>query len=226
MNKNQQAYLQAMGIQTWDLQESSIVAKESVAVKTADVVAAKPEWNKLQEQVTHCKLCELYKSRCNTVFGVGNKQADLLFIGEAPGANEDKQGEPFVGRGGKLLTAMLQAIGLKREDVYIGNILKCRPPNNRDPLPSEVATCTPYLEQQIAMLKPKLIIAVGRIAAHFLLDTKESLGRLRSKVHSYGRQQIPLIVTYHPAYLLRSPREKAKAHVDFVQIKQRMDQPI
>jgi DNA polymerase len=145
---------------------------------------------------------------------VGNQQADLMIIGEAPGFYEDKQGEPFVGRAGQLLTAMIKTIGFERQDVYIANILKCRPPENRDPLAEEVASCTPFLDQQIALVKPRLLLAVGRIASHYLLNTKSSLESLRNKVHRYGANETPLIVTYHPAYLLRSPADKKKAFLD------------
>jgi uracil-DNA glycosylase family 4 len=149
------------------------------------------------------------------VFGVGNPHADWLVIGEAPGAEEDRQGKPFVGAAGKLLDAMLQAIGLSREDnVFVANMLKCRPPGNRDPKPEEVAACLPYLMRQIAAIKPKLILAVGRIAAQNLLATDVPLGRLRGRVHRFGPLSTALIVTYHPAYLLRSPAEKRKAWED------------
>jgi DNA polymerase len=148
------------------------------------------------------------------VFGTGNRDADWLIIGEAPGADEDRQGEPFVGRAGKLLTEMLFAAGFQRADVYIANILKCRPPANRDPSPDEVACCHAYLQQQIALIQPQVILAVGRIAAHNLLQTDRQLGDLRGKVHGYGDTNIPVIVTYHPAYLLRSPLEKRKVWSD------------
>ncbi|HBY56185.1 MAG TPA: uracil-DNA glycosylase, partial [Coxiellaceae bacterium] len=147
----------------------------------------------------------------------------VMFIGEAPGANEDLKGEPFVGRAGMLLNSMLRSIGLERTDVYIANILKCRPPNNRDPLPQEVKLCTPYLQQQIALIQPKVLIAVGRIAAQFLLNTMESMSKLRGNTYQYGEQKIPLLVTYHPAYLLRSPSEKRKAYVDFLLIKKMVE---
>lgn len=207
MDLNQE-YLQAMGVEVW--QERKAMDN---TVSTNDDV-----WCELQEQVKKCALCDLEKTRTQTVFGVGNQQADLLVIGEAPGANEDRQGEPFVGRAGMLLNAMLHAIGLDREDIYIANILKCRPPNNRDPLPREVELCTPYLKKQIELLKPKLIVTVGRIAAQFLLNTDESMGRLRGKVFEY--EGIPVIATYHPAYLLRSPRGKAKSYQDFLRVKE------
>jgi len=148
------------------------------------------------------------------VFGVGNRSAEWLVVGEAPGAEEDQRGEPFVGRAGQLLNAMLRAIGLAREQVYIANMLKCRPPNNRDPLVGEVTECAPYLERQVALLKPKIMLVVGRIAAQNLLQTTVPLGRLRLKVHAYGPARVPLVVTYHPAYLLRTPLDKRKAWDD------------
>ena len=175
-------------------------------------------WHELFQCVRNCTQCGLDRTRKNTVFGSGSNQADLLIVGEAPGANEDQQGAPFVGRGGMLLTEMLRAIGIDRENIFITNILKCRPPNNRDPLPYEVDCCTPHLKKQIEILKPKLMVAVGRIAAQFLLNSTTSLSRLRGKTYSYGENQIPLLVTYHPAYLLRSPREKAKAYEDMLMI--------
>ena len=144
-----------------------------------------------------------------------------MIIGEAPGADEDRQGEPFVGRAGQLLTAMLEAIGCRREEVYITNILKCRPPGNRDPLPAEVASCHDYLERQITLVDPSLILVVGRVAAHNLLQTDLPIGRLRGQVHHYGKAGIPLVVTYHPAYLLRSPLEKRKSWDD-LQLAQRV----
>jgi DNA polymerase len=146
--------------------------------------------------------------------GTGNRQADWLFIGEAPGAEEDRQGEPFVGRAGQLLNAMLQAMGMRREEVYIANILKCRPPGNRDPRPEEVNHCEPYLQRQIALIRPRIIVALGRIAAQNLLKTDSSLSKLRGKVYHYGEYQIPLVVTYHPAYLLRNLPDKRKAWQD------------
>ena len=146
------------------------------------------------------------------MFGVGNNNAQWMVIGEAPGADEDRQGEPFVGRAGKLLNEMLRAVGLPREDVYIANVLKCRPPNNRDPLPAEVAQCEPYLKRQVELVQPKIILAVGRIAAQNLLQTDITIGKLRGQQFSYAG--IPLVVTYHPAYLLRSPAEKRKAWDD------------
>ena len=162
-------------------------------------------WSELEAKVSVCTRCALHKGRTQTVFGVGRRDAQLFVIGEAPGADEDRQGEPFVGRAGQLLNAMLRAIGLPRSEVFIANILKCRPPGNRDPQPDEAASCTPYLSQQIALVRPRVLLAVGRIAAQWLLQTDTPIGRLRGRVVSYGERDTPLVVTYHPAYLLRSP---------------------
>jgi uracil-DNA glycosylase len=172
------------------------------------------QWDSLRAEVLSCTKCSLHSTRTQGVFGVGNRRADWLIIGEAPGAEEDKQGEPFVGRAGKLLNAMLLSLGLPREHVFIANMLKSRPPGNRDPKPDEVAACLPYLMRQIALLKPKLMLAVGRIAAQNLLATDVPLGRLRGQVHTFGELNTPLIVTYHPAYLLRTPADKRKAWED------------
>jgi DNA polymerase len=158
--------------------------------------------------------CELHKTRTQTVFGVGNRQAAWMIIGEAPGAEEDRRGEPFVGRAGKLLDEMLRAVDLSRDTVFITNILKCRPPGNRDPSSSEAVACRSYLERQIELLAPRLILAVGRIAAQQLLGSDAPLGRLRGQLHKLTGAGIPLVVTYHPAYLLRSPKDKRKAWQD------------
>lgn len=179
----------------------------------------KLNWEGLKLSVSTCQRCELYQTRTQTVFGVGDPKADLLIIGEAPGADEDKQGEPFVGRAGQLLNAMLQAIQLTRPETYIANILKCRPPNNRDPKPEEASLCSDYLNRQIELIQPKLILALGRIAAQKLLKVDTSLAKLRGQFHTYGPTNTPLMVTYHPAYLLRSPAEKAKAWQDLVTVK-------
>jgi DNA polymerase len=170
------------------------------------------DWDALAVAVKDCTACGLRAGCTQTVFGVGDREARWLVIGEAPGADEDRQGEPFVGRAGQLLNSMLTAIGLKREQVYIANVLKCRPPGNRDPKPEEAETCRPYLERQIALIKPGIILALGRIAAQNLLNTETPIGKLRGGVHRLG--DIPVVVTYHPAYLLRSPGEKRKAWVD------------
>lgn len=166
----------------------------------------------LQAEVTACQKCELSKTRTNVVFGVGNPNADLMFIGEAPGADEDRTGEPFVGRAGKLLTKMIEAMGLTRNDIYIANILKCRPPENRNPLPAEVELCEGYLIRQIEAIKPKFICALGAVSAKTLLKTKEPISKLRGKFYSY--HGTPLLPTFHPAYLLRNPAEKKNAWAD------------
>jgi uracil-DNA glycosylase family 4 len=170
------------------------------------------DWDELANRVAACTACPLHQNRTQTVFGVGNRTAEWMVIGEAPGEQEDLQGEPFVGRAGQLLNEMIRATGRKREEVYIANVLKCRPPRNRDPAPEEAAACEGYLRGQLALVKPKIILAVGRIAAQNLLKTATPIGKLRGKVHDY--EQIPLVVTYHPAYLLRSPLEKRRAWED------------
>ena len=168
----------------------------------------------IEREVSACRKCELHHSRTHTVFGCGNPDADWLFVGEAPGQHEDLQGQPFVGRAGKLLDMMIAALGMEREQVFIANVLKCRPPGNRDPQPREIEQCEPYLHRQLARIRPKVIVALGRISAQALLKTDEPLGKLRGRVHQYGADNIPLVATYHPAYLLRSPEQKAKAWED------------
>lgn len=189
-------------------------ATSSAAPVTPQAREAGVDWTDLRARVAACVRCGLSATRTQTVFGVGNLHADWLIVGEAPGADEDRKGEPFVGRAGQLLNAMLHAVGLAREQVYIANVLKCRPPGNRDPAASEAAECLPYLERQIALLKPKIMLAVGRIAAQNLLHTDKTLGSLRQQVHRFGALGVPLIVTYHPAYLLRTPADKRKAWED------------
>lgn len=185
-------------------------------VKVADLPSvAGYDWPELEAAVKSCTRCPLHLSRTQGVFGVGNRQARWMIIGEAPGADEDRQGEPFVGRAGQLLNSMLRAIGLQREEVFIANILKSRPPNNRDPKPEEVQACIPYLFRQIELVDPTLILCVGRIAAQTLLDTTVTIGKLRGQVHRLASGR-PMIVTYHPAYLLRSPVEKRKSWADLV----------
>lgn len=233
MNARQLAYLKAMDVDVWarrDLpQQEFINAPNTTASVLADAVtpatvrhqesAARTHvesmnWDELATQVRGCTLCALHTSRTQTVFGVGNQQAEWLVIGEAPGAEEDRQGEPFVGRAGQLLNSMLQAMGFPREQVFIANVLKSRPPGNRDPKPEEVAACAPYLARQIELVNPRVILCVGRIAAQNLLGTDEPIGKLRGRVHHLGAKQRPVVVTYHPAYLLRSPGEKRKAWDD------------
>lgn len=171
-------------------------------------------WERLRKQVAACTKCDLHRGRTQTVFGVGDTHADWMIIGEAPGAEEDRQGEPFVGRAGQLLNAMLAAVGLDRKQVMIANILKCRPPKNRDPRPEEVSACESYLKQQIAMVKPRIILALGRIAAQNLLKVDTPIGKMRGRRFDLPESGTPVVVTYHPAYLLRSPREKRKSWQD------------
>ncbi len=212
---------------------ADVAPEKPVAIAEAQQQQAEPasldtdvstlDWEALQTRVTECRLCDLHKSRTQTVFGVGNRNADWLIIGEAPGADEDRQGEPFVGRAGQLLNSMLQALDLAREDVYIANILKCRPPQNRDPKAEEVAHCMPWLQRQIQLIQPKVILALGRIAAQNLLQTNTSLGRLRGRLHYIDMTPTPVIVTYHPAYLLRSPLEKRKSWEDLLLAKKTLE---
>ncbi len=204
------AYLQAMGIDVWlprGADEPGVSDVESGAFEAADL-----DWNELRQCVTDCTRCALASSRTQTVFGVGNPEASWMIIGEAPGAEEDRQGEPFVGRAGQMLNEMLRAIGQSRESVFIANILKCRPPNNRDPKPEEAAACRAYLQRQISLVGPDIILAVGKIAAQNLLQTDEPVGSMRGRQHDLDG--VPLVVTYHPAYLLRSPSQKSKAWSD------------
>lgn len=176
-------------------------------------------WEQLEQTVANCQNCQLCHTRTQTVFGRGNPQARWMLIGEAPGEQEDKQGQPFVGKAGLLLDNMLAAAGLDREnDVYIANVLKCRPPGNRNPNPEEILACSSYLQQQIHHVQPTLILALGRFAVQTLLQTEQSIGKLRGQLHQY--QGIPLIATYHPAYLLRNLPDKAKAWQDMVLAKQ------
>jgi uracil-DNA glycosylase len=204
---------------------SEILAEMGIApvwvLKDRQIEKPAGGWIELKQAVPACTACSLHKSRTQTVFGVGDEQADWMLIGEAPGAEEDRLGEPFVGQAGKLLDNMLAAIGLRRgENVYIANVLKCRPPANRNPEPDEVAKCSPHLRRQIELIGPKLIVAMGRFAAQTLLDTDASIASLRGRVHSHAG--VPLIVTYHPAYLLRTLPDKAKAWEDLVFAKKTM----
>lgn len=205
-------YLAAMGITQWvrrDAPKIEPVVKEAFVDDVADL-----DWETLEARVAACMDCELHKERTQTVFGVGNKNARWLVIGEAPGADEDKQGEPFVGRAGQLLNRMLLAIGLQREEVYIANIVKCRPPSNRNPLPEEARQCESFLKRQIALIKPDIILAVGKVAAQNILHSDATVGAMRGKPLLLPEFDIPVVVTYHPAYLLRSPGEKRKAWQD------------
>ncbi len=175
------------------------------------------ELKKLEEQVKRCTKCELCKNRTNVVFGVGDPDADLIFVGEAPGYYEDEQGEPFVGKAGQLLTKIIESIGMKRGEVYIANILKCRPPENRNPNANEIVMCSPHLIRQIEIIRPKIICALGTFAAQTLLNTTESIGNLRGKFFEY--QGVKFLATYHPAYLLRNPNDKKKVWADIKKVR-------
>ncbi len=235
-SRDSMAYLQAMGIQVWRRRELPTTALSPALDPTVtpdpesaptEATAPPPataaptvdeQWQRLITEVDQCTACPLHASRTRAVFGVGNRQAECMVIGEAPGADEDRLGEPFVGRAGRLLDPMLKAIGLSREQVFIANILKSRPPDNRDPRPEEIQACWPYLLRQIELVQPRMFLIMGRVAAQTLLETQTPVGKLRGTVHRF--QGRPLIVTYHPAYLLRSPLQKAKAWQD-LQLAQR-----
>ena len=194
-----------------DVAPQAPAASETIDDAADDIATL--DWDTLAARVSICERCRLCERRTNSVFGVGDREADWMLIGEAPGENEDKLGEPFVGQAGKLLDSMLHAVALSREDnVFIANVIKCRPPGNRNPELDEVARCEPYLKRQVELVKPKLIVALGRFAAQSLLKTEASIASLRGRVHDY--QGVPVIVTYHPAYLLRSLPDKAKAWAD------------
>ncbi len=215
--QQRRAYLDAIGIDLFVPRSEPLDADpaepEAHAVRAATIASpAAGDFNTLRETVATCTRCPLHATRTQSVFGVGNPAADWMVIGEAPGAEEDRRGVPFVGRAGKLLDEMLRAVGQSRESVFIANVLKCRPPGNRDPAPDERAACRGYLDAQIDHVAPRLILVVGRIAAHELLATDAPVGRLRGRDHDY--RGIPLVVTYHPAYLLRSPSQKAKSWDD------------
>ncbi len=218
MSLPRELVLQELGIApVWRLKTAPV---NTVDPDTDDPVM-QMDWDALKHAIRTCTACDLHKTRTQGVVGVGDENADWLIIGEAPGADEDEQGEPFVGQAGKLLDAMLAAIDLKRdENVYIANVLKSRPPGNRNPAPEEVAACMPYLLRQIALIQPKIILAMGRFAAQSLLQTDDAIAKLRGQVHRY--QGIPLIVTYHPAYLLRNLTDKAKAWEDLCLARQTM----
>jgi DNA polymerase len=218
--------LDAMGIQYWVRRELPADQHGDATAGHEQLQGAKerapeqslqqmPEtWESLQLAVSSCRKCPLCQSRQNTVFGAGDQNARVMVIGEAPGEKEDRQGLPFVGRAGLLLNQMLLAANLSRESVYIANILKCRPPGNRNPYSEEVKRCHDYLLRQITLVQPEVMLAVGGVSANNLLQSEEAVGRLRGKVYSYGESGIPLLVTYHPSYLLRKPSEKAKAWQD------------
>lgn len=191
-------YLQGLGVTELPLASELVVASSSPS--------AQERLAQLEASVRGCTKCQLHIGRTQVVFGVGDPAADLVFVGEAPGRDEDLKGEPFVGKAGQLLTRIIEAIGLRREQVYILNVVKCRPPNNRNPRPEEVAACRPILQAQLDCLQPRVICAMGAFAAQSLLQTEERISRLRGRFHKFG--SIPVMPTYHPAYLLRNPQEK------------------
>ena len=221
MSLPRELILKELGIApVWKLKEDSSAPANGYPGSASAVVQM--DWDALKHAIQTCTACELHKTRTQGVVGVGDENADWLIVGEAPGADEDEQGEPFVGQAGKLLDAMLAAIDLKRgENVYITNVLKSRPPGNRNPAPEEVAACLPYLQRQIQLIQPKIILALGRFAVQTLLNTDEAIGKLRGRLHQY--QDIPLVVTYHPAYLLRNLPDKAKAWEDLCLARETMN---
>lgn len=206
MDARRQAVLEVLGVTRY-------VERAAAPPAAAAISAAALDWDSLAAAVAGCTRCGLCNTRTRTVFGVGDRAARLMVVGEAPGADEDRQGEPFVGRAGQLLNAMLRAIGFAREQVYIANVLKCRPPRNRDPQAAEAAQCLPYLQRQLELVAPGVVLCVGRIAAQNLLGSDATLGSLRGRVHRLPGGQ-PVVVTYHPAYLLRTPADKRKAWDD------------
>ncbi len=234
------AFLNAMGVQVWGSRDAvmpengpagqpgntEVATSAPATPMRADDVDEAPAqplrqpavtdlgWDELGARVAACEQCALHKGRTQTVFGTGNRAAEWLIVGEAPGAEEDAQGEPFVGRAGQLLNAMIRAVGAEREQLYIANIVKCRPPSNRNPRADEAGSCAPFLQRQIELIQPRLILAVGRVAANNLLGNEKTLGSMRGQVYEFSPTGTPLVVTYHPAYLLRKPSEKAKAWQD------------
>lgn len=211
MDARRAQVLDTLGIERY---AARAAAPAAVGAPARDDPRAAMDWDSLGTEVGSCTRCTLASTRTRTVFGVGDRRARWFVVGEAPGADEDRQGEPFVGRAGQLLNSMLRGTGLAREQVFIGNVLKCRPPGNRDPTPAEVRCCMPFLHRQIALVNPALILCVGRIAAQNLLGTDTPIGKLRGSVHTLQPFGTPVVVTYHPAYLLRSPGEKRKAWED------------
>ena len=227
-DRRRRHYLHAMGITLWASREARPPSRTGAAAPEATEAgfdpASPPEPERadletLRRMVEVCTRCPLHQGRTHAVFGVGPQPAPFMVIGEGPGAQEDARGEPFVGRAGRLLNSMFFALGVPRDEVYIANIVKCRPPNNRDPRPEEVASCAAWLRRQIELVRPRAILAVGRVAAQNLLSSTLPLGRLRGVNHSYGSPPVPVVVTYHPAYLLRSPHEKGKAWQDLKRLR-------
>lgn len=241
MNKRREEFLQEMGLgPVWRRRHAGVEPPAAAAelepaavpletleaappiTENAAADASQPGWAELKRRVSECALCALHRTRTQAVFGVGDERADWLFVGEAPGEEEDAKGEPFVGQAGHLLDSMLRSIGLQRgRQVYIANVLKCRPPSNRNPEPGEVTCCKPYLQRQIELIQPRLIVTLGKFAAHSLLGQEATIASLRGKLHEY--QGIPLVATYHPAYLLRKLTEKARAWEDLCLARETME---
>ncbi len=229
----QQMALKAMGFPLWEgeAMEEGLHQEKACSQDTSQalVEGANQElaWQQLEKEVQDCTRCGLCQGRSQTVLGAGHRHAALLLVGEAPGAEEDRQGKPFVGRAGQLLTRMLAVIDMQREDVYITNTVKCRPPDNRKPTPVEMEACRPYLERQIALVQPRLLVALGGVAAQSLLRTEQTISRLRGAIHTYSivtwPETLPLIATYHPAFLLRSPQYKKEARADLDRIRDFLD---
>ena len=229
-------YLHALGVEVWTRRGAAVAAAAPAepGIETAPpapdppAAAARPalpqdvaavaalDWTGLEAAVAACRACDLCEGRTQTVFGVGDRRAAWMVVGEAPGAEEDRRGEPFVGAAGQLLDAMLRAAGLARGQVFIANTLKCRPPRNRDPQADELAACRPFLARQIALVAPRLLLVVGRVAAQALLQTDAPMARLRGRVHTLPGSELPVVATYHPAYLLRTPGEKRRAWQDLL----------
>ena len=217
-------YLQRLGVTELPLKlPSPRVAPEDLNTAERGPSRGAEQLARLEASVRNCQVCRLHEGRRQVVFGTGNPDADLVFVGEAPGHEEDVQGEPFVGRAGQLLTRIIQAIGLSREDVYILNVIKCRPPQNRNPLPDEVAACRPLIDKQLACLKPRVICALGTFAAQALLRSDERISRLRGRFHRMG--DILVRPTFHPAYLLRNPQEKRKVWEDMQDVQRELGLP-
>ena len=221
-------HLEALGLTRWEERKESsrpAAAAESQGATESEFPAQtlaqesivnSDKWRELCQQVETCTRCELHQTRKQTVFGVGNEGADLMLVGEAPGADEDEQGEPFVGKAGQLLNNMLAAIGFQRDDVFIANILKCRPPGNANPTPEQAGQCQEYLHAQINLIKPKVILALGAVAVHYLLNVEKPVGTLRGQTLPMPKLNVPVLPTYHPAYLLRKPSAKREAFEDLL----------
>ncbi len=224
MTDSRRQVLKDMGIDVWVLRDNTEAAGSATkGLLNAAGDGNEDNWNSLQNEVQACQRCVLFKSRTQVVFGSGNVRAELLLIGEAPGAEEDRQGQPFVGRAGKLLDAMLFAIGLHRDQVFICNVLKCRPPNNRNPQPAEVESCASFLSEQIELIQPKVVLALGRFAAHSLLQTEAPVYKMRESNNVLPGTEIPVVVTYHPASLLRNPEQKAQSWQDLRKVSQLLE---